>query len=262
VTVPFVETKSLRMHYQWDGPAGAPTLVLSNSLGTNLALWEPQAPAFAKTFRVLRYDSRGHGQTSATSGEYSVELLARDVLDLLDALELQHVHFCGLSVGGMTGMWLVANAPQRLDKLVLCNTSPKIGTAESWNARIQAVREGGTKSVAQIVVERWFTSDFRAKNSAIVEKTKSMIESTSREGYLGTCAAVRDFDFWASLKIISTPALVIAGTHDVAATPADAQKLAREIKGAHYVELAAAHISNIEDAGRFTEAVSAFLNNS
>jgi 3-oxoadipate enol-lactonase len=260
--VPFIETKNLRMHYEWNGPVGAATLVLSNSLGTNLALWDLQAPAFAKTFRVLRYDSRGHGQTSATSGEYSVELLARDVLDLLDVLKLQCVHFCGLSVGGMTGMRLAANAPQRLDKLVLCNTSPKIGTAESWNGRIQAVRDGGTKSVAQIVVERWFTPDFRAKNPAIVEKTKSMIESTSREGYLGTCAAVRDFDFWASLKNISAPALVIAGTHDAAATPADAQKLAREIKGARYVELAAAHISNIEDADRFTEAVSTFLSNS
>lgn len=260
--MPFIETKNLRIHYQWDGPAGAPTLVFSNSLGTNLALWEPQLPFFSKSFRVLRYDSRGHGQTSATPGEYSVELLARDVLDLLDALELQRVHFCGLSVGGMTGMWLAANAPQRLDKVVLCNTSPKIGTAESWNARIIAVREGGTKSVAQIVVERWFTPDFRAKNPALVEKTKSMIESTSREGYLGTCAAVRDFDFWASLKNITAPALVIAGTHDVAATPADAQKLAREIKGARYLELAAAHISNIEDADRFTEAVSTFLSNS
>jgi 3-oxoadipate enol-lactonase len=262
VTVPFVETKDLRIHYQWDGPTAAPTLVLSNSLGTNLALWDLQVPVFSKHFRVLRYDSRGHGQTSATSGEYSVEILARDVLDLLDALKLQRVNFCGLSVGGMTGMWLAANAPQRLDKLVLCNTSPKIGTADGWNTRIQAVREGGTRSVAQTVVERWFTPDFRAKNPAIVEKTKSMIESTSREGYLGTCAAVRDFDFWASLKNISPPALVIAGTHDVAATPVDAQKLAREIKAAHCVELAAAHISNIEDAGRFTDAVSTFLNNS
>jgi 3-oxoadipate enol-lactonase len=260
--VPFIETNNLRIHYQWDGPAGGAALVLSNSLGTNLAVWELQVPVFSKQFRVLRYDSRGHGQTSATSGEYSVELLARDVLDLLDALELQHVHFCGLSVGGMTGMWLAANVPHRLDNLVLCNTSPKIGTADGWNARIQAVRDGGTSSVAQIVVERWFTPDFRAKNPAIVEKTKSMIESTSREGYLGTCAAVRDFDFWASLKSISAPALVIAGTHDVAATPVDAQKLAREIKGARYVELGAAHISNIEDASRFTDAVSTFLSNS
>lgn len=260
--MPFIETKNLRMHYQWGGSPGAPTLVLSNSLGTNLTLWDLQVPVFSKAFRVLRYDSRGHGQTSATPGEYSVELLAHDVLDLLDALELQRVHFCGLSVGGMTGMWLAANAPQRLHKLVLCNTSPKIGTPETWNARIQAVREGGTRSVAQIVVERWFTPDFRARNPSIVETTKSMIESTSREGYLGTCAAVRDFDFWASLKNIGAPALVIAGTHDVAATPADAQKLAREIKSARYLELAAAHISNIEDADRFTEAVSTFLSNS
>src|SRR5450755_3666916 len=169
------------MHYQLDGPAGAATLVLSNSLGTNLSLWEPQLPAFSKDFRVLRYDSRGHGQTSATPGEYSVELLGRDVIQLLDALKLDRVHFCGLSIGGMTGMWLGVNVPQRLNKLVLCNTAPKIGNADGWNARIKTVREGATKAVSEPVIERWFTPDFRAKNPDVVAKTKVMIESTSTD---------------------------------------------------------------------------------
>jgi 3-oxoadipate enol-lactonase len=259
--VPFIDTKDLSMHYQLDGPAGAATLVLSNSLGTNLSLWKPQLPAFTKDFRVLRYDSRGHGQTSATPGDYSVELLARDVVQLLDVLKLDRVHFCGLSIGGMTGMWLAANAPERLNKLALCNTAPKIGNADGWNARIKAVRGGATKAVSESVIDRWFTPDFRATNPVVVAKTKAMIESTSTAGYTGSCAAVRDFDFWAKVGEIKAPTLVIAGTHDAAVPRADAQKLAHAISGARYTELSAAHISNIEDAARFTADVSAFLNN-
>jgi 3-oxoadipate enol-lactonase len=249
------------MHYQLDGPASAATLVLSNSLGTNLSLWEPQLPVFARDCRVLRYDSRGHGQTSATPGEYSIELLARDVVQLLDALKLDRVHFCGLSIGGMTGMWLAANATARLNKLVLCNTAPRIGNADGWNARIKAVREGATKAVSESVIDRWFTPDFRATDPVVVAKAKAMIESTSTDGYTGSCAAVRDFDFWAKVGEIKAPTLVIAGTHDAAVLPADAQKLAHAISGARYTELSAAHISNIEDAARFTAEVSAFLNN-
>ena len=259
--MPFIDTKDLRMHYQLDGPAGTATLVLSNSLGTNLSLWEPQLPVFARDFRVLRYDSRGHGQTSATPVEYSVELLARDVLQLLDALNLDRVHFCGLSIGGMTGMWLGVNSPDRLLKLVLCNTAPKIGNADGWNARIKAVRESATKAVSESVIERWFTADFRAKNPDLVAKTKAMIDGTSTDGYAGSCAAVRDFDFSAKVGQIKAPTLVIAGTHDAAVPPADARKLAHAIPGARYTELSAAHISNIEDAANFTAEVSAFLKN-
>jgi 3-oxoadipate enol-lactonase len=257
--MPFIDIKDLRVHYQLDGPAGAATLVLSNSLGTNLSLWDPQLPAFTKDFRMLRYDSRGHGQTSATPGEYSVELLGRDVIQLLDALKLDRVHFCGLSIGGMTGMWLGVNVPERLNKLVLCNTAPKIGNADGWNARIKTVREGATKAVSEPVIERWFTPDFRAKNPDVVAKTKVMIESTSTDGYTGSCAAVRDFDFWAEVGNIKPPTMVIAGAHDAAVPPADGQKLARSIPGARYAELSAAHISNIEDAAHFTTEVSAFL---
>jgi 3-oxoadipate enol-lactonase len=260
--VPFVETKDLRMHYELDGPPDGATLVLSNSLGTNLTLWDPQLPVFAKSFRVLRYDSRGHGQTSAIQGEYSIEMLARDAIQLLDALKLERVHFCGLSIGGMTGMWLGANAPERLNRLVLCNTSPKIGKTEKWNERIQAVREGGTKKISEKVVEGWFTAEFRSEEPLVVSKAKRMIDNTGVDGYLGSCAAVRDFDFWSGVGEIGAPTLVVAGTHDSSVPPADAQKLTHEIKGARYVELSAAHISNIEDADRFTGEVSAFLGSS
>jgi len=257
--VPFVETKDLRIHYELEGPANAPVLVLSNSLGTNLSLWDPQLPLFAKNFRVLRYDSRGHGQTSATHGEYSVEMLARDVLHLLDALNLQRVNFCGLSIGGMTGMWLAVNAPHRLENVVLANTAPKIGNLGTWNERIRAVREGGTKAVAQQVIERWFTPEFRANHPNEVAKTRRMIESTNADGYVGSCAAVRDFDFWENVGRIRAQTLVLTGTHDSAAPPSDAQKLAKQIRGARYIELPAAHISNVEAAGLFIDEVSSFL---
>jgi 3-oxoadipate enol-lactonase len=257
--VPFVETKDLRMHYQLDGPADAPTLVLSNSLGTNLPLWEPQLLVFAESFRVLRYDSRGHGQTSASQGQYSVEMLGRDVLQLLDALNLQRVNFCGLSIGGMTGMWLAVNAPQRIGKLVLSNTAPKIGKPDTWNERIRAVREGGTRAVAKQAVDRWFTPGFRLSHPDEITKTRNMIESTSTDGYVGSCAAVRDFDFWEKVGTIRSQTLVIAGTHDASVPTSDAQKLAKQIPAAHYLELAAAHISNVEAASRFTDEVSSFL---
>jgi 3-oxoadipate enol-lactonase len=257
--VPFVEIKDLRMYYELDGPAAAPALVLSNSLGTNLTLWDPQLPIFAKSFRVLRYDSRGHGQSSTTQGEYSVEMLGRDVLQLLDALNLQHVNFCGLSIGGMTGMWLAINAAHRLDKLVLANTAPKIGKLDMWTERIRAVREGGTKAVAKQVVERWFTPEFHAKHPDQIAKTRQMIESTSTDGYVSSCAAVRDFDFWQKVGAIRVQTLVIAGTHDQSVPPSDAQKLAKQIPGARYIELPAAHISNGEAASRFTDEVSTFL---
>src|SRR6202171_6551324 len=148
------------MYYELDGPPNAPTLVLSNSLGTNLSLWDSQLSVFSQSFRVLRYDLRGHGQTSVTQGEYSVEVLGRDVLQLLDALNLQRVNFCGLSIGGMTGMWLGVNAPQRLAKLVLSNTAPPIGKLEQWNEPIRTVRERGTKAAARRGGEGWVTQVF------------------------------------------------------------------------------------------------------
>jgi 3-oxoadipate enol-lactonase len=258
--LPFAETKDLRIHYQLDGPAAAPVLLLSNSLGTNLSLWEPQIPAFATTFRVLRYDSRGHGQTPATVGDYSIELLAHDALNLLDTLKFDRVHFCGLSIGGLTGMWLGAHAPQRFDKLILSNTAPKIGIRENWNARIQSVRDNGTKSISEGVVEKWFTAPFRAKEPVLVAKTKQMIDTTSTAGYNGSCAAVRDADLWSELRKIQAPTLVFGGTHDQSVPAANAQKFAQQIQGAKFIELDAAHISNIEAAEKFTAEAVAFFN--
>jgi 3-oxoadipate enol-lactonase len=255
----FAELKNARIHYELAGPEKAPVLVFSNSLGTDLTMWDAQMPEVAKKFRVLRYDKRGHGQSSAPPGPYTIEQLGRDALALLDFLHFDKVHFCGLSIGGQTGMWLGLNAGDRLNKLILCNTAAKIGTPEMWNPRMEAVCKGGTKAVSAAVIERWFTAGFRAKELNEIARIQRVLESADTEGYVGCCAAVRDFDCREKLGGIRTPTLVIAGTHDPATTAADGRWAAEQIPGARYVELDAAHLSNIEARDRFTAEISQFL---
>lgn len=241
------------------GPAGAPLLVLSNSLGTNVSMWEEQLPALTQRFRVLRYDTRGHGESSVTPGPYSVPQFGRDVLGLLDALKIDRVHFCGLSLGGMIAMWLAVNAADRVDRLVLANTAPQIGPPEVWNTRIENVRKGGLEAIADTVIERWFTRGFREREPEKVARTRAMLVATSPEGYIASCAAVRDMNQREAIRAIRHPTLVIAGTHDVVSPPAEGRKMAEAIAGARYVELDAAHISNIEAPERFTAELMGFL---
>jgi 3-oxoadipate enol-lactonase len=254
-----LESGDARIHYALEGQGESPVLAFSNSLGANFSMWDAQGPELRKKFRVLRYDTRGHGQSSSTPGPYSIEQIAKDFIALLDALDLDRVHFCGLSMGGMIGMWLGANAPARLNHLVLCNTGAKIGTTDAWNARIEAVRKNGMKPVASAVVERWFTSAFRQNVPATIARTLKMLEETNPDGYAACCAAVRDFDFREQVGKIRLPTLVISGAHDPATPPADGRFLAQQIPGARYVELNAAHLSNIEDRGRFNTELAAFL---
>src|SRR5271156_1328264 len=177
--MPFIELAEHKIHYSLTGPVSAPVLVLSNSLGTNFSMWDPQLPEFEKHFRVLRYDTRGHGQSAVTPGPYSFDQLGGDVVALLDALNIQHANFCGLSMGGMTGLWLGLHAADRLQKLIVSSASAKFGTAETWNARIEAVRKSGMKPVATVVVERWYTPEFRASAPETVRATHRMLEATS-----------------------------------------------------------------------------------
>jgi 3-oxoadipate enol-lactonase len=257
--MPFAQFREAQIHYDLAGPASAPALVFSNSLGATLSMWDPQWPLLQKQFRVLRYDTRGHGQSSVTPGPYAIEQLARDVLALLDELKLERVCFCGLSMGGQTGMWLALNAPTRLHKLILCDTAAKIGTPEMWNSRIEAVRKGGMKGISTAVMERWFSASYRASSPDVVGTIKLAFERQNPDGYIASCAAVRDFDARETISAITVPTLVIAGTHDAATTPGDGHYLADRIAGAQYVELNAAHISNIEDPEHFTSRSSSFL---
>jgi 3-oxoadipate enol-lactonase len=257
--MPFAELKDVRMHYEIAGRDGAPVLLFSNPLGADLSVWDAQAGEFAKKYRVLRCDKRGHGQSSAPPGPYTIELLARDELGLLDFLKIDKAHYCGLSIGGQTGMWLGVNAPERLNKLVLSNTGAQIGTTESWNKRIEAVRKGGTKSIADTVIERWFTFDFRTSEPLEVSRVRRALERADTDGYVACCEALREFDYREKLGAIRAPTLVISGTHDPAATPQDGRYLADHIAGSRFVELDASHISNIEAREPFTAELGAFL---
>lgn len=257
--MPFAQLQDARIHYDLIGPPNSPVLVFSNSLGTNFSMWDSQVSALQKSFRVLRSDTRGHGQSSSTPGPYSIEQLSKDLLFLLDSLQFDRVYFCGLSMGGMIGMWLSLNAPQRLHKVVFCNTAAKIGTPEFWNPRIEKVLRGGMRSVSAAVIDRWFTPAYRSQFPDIVAATQRMLESADPQGYVANCAAVRDFDARSAIPAIQIPTLIIAGTHDPATTVADARFLNQQIKASRLIELQASHLSNIEAAAAFNQELSSFL---
>jgi len=254
----FVNIGALQTCYELTGHTGA-VLVLSNSLGTDFSMWNRQMPLLEQHFRVLRYDTRGHGRSSVTPGDYTIEQLGHDVLGLLDVLGLKRVHFCGLSMGGMIGIWLGINAPDRLHRLVLCNTAARIGTKDTWNARIATVHNEGMNVVASAVIARWFTPEFRAAYPKEVAEAQQMLENSSPDGYVASCAAIRDMDQCDTVAQISAPTLVIYGAKDPVTPAVDAQFLVNRIRGAAAVELNAAHLSNVEQPQAFTESVTSFL---
>jgi 3-oxoadipate enol-lactonase len=256
--MPFAEVAELKTHYAL-APGEGPVLIFSNSLGTDFSMWDPQIEHLQRRFRILRYDTRGHGKSSVTSGDYTIDQLGRDVLGLLDSLRLNRVHFCGLSMGGAIGIWLAIHAPNRLRRLVISNTAARIGTPEGWNARIATVRKDGMKPVAAAVVERWFTPEFRASSGEQVARMQSMLENSPPQGYASCCAAIRDMDQREEIARIKIPTLVIYGGRDPVIPIPDAEFLAERITGAEKLNLPAAHLSNIEQAGAFTEAVGNFL---
>jgi|SRR5882672_1029728 len=256
--MPFAQSGELRTRYELTGDQGQ-VLVFSNSLGADFSMWDPQMAELAKRFRILRYDTRGHGQSSVTAGDYTIEQLGRDVLGLLDTLKLERMHFCGLSMGGVIGMWLGVHAPHRLHRLVLCNTAARIGTNEMWNTRIAIARKDGMKPIAVSVIERWFTPEFRAASPDRVAQAQRMLETTSPAGYSACCAALRDVNLRDAVAHIKIPTLIIYGAKDPVTPAADAEFLADRIQGSAKVELNAAHLSNVEQADAFTEAAGNFL---
>ena len=260
--MPTVQLADGALNYQIDGPAGAPVLVLSNSLGTDLHMWDVQIPAFAEQYRVLRFDTRGHGASLVSEGPYSIEQLGRDLLALVDALDIRKFSFCGLSMGGLIGQWLGINAGARLDKLVLCNTAAKIGSDEVWNTRISTVLAGGQQAMRDLrdaSIARWFTAEFAAAQPAKAEPIVGMLAQTSPEGYAANCAAVRDADYREQLGAIGVPTLIVCGSDDAVTTTEHGRFMQEHIAGAELVEFHAAHLSNVEAGDSFTQAVLAFL---
>ena len=255
----FLQVKNVRLHYRFDGSEKLPVLVLSNSLGTDLSMWDVQMTALTRHFWVLRYDTRGHGASEVVPGPYTIEQLGRDVLGLLDGLGIERVSFAGVSLGGMTGMWLALHAANRLDRLALCNTAAFIGPRDIWDTRIAAVRQGGMAAIAEGVLARWFRKPFLEENPPEVQQVRQTLLATAPEGYMAACAAVRDMDQREAVRRIEVPTLVIAGSEDLATPPVDGKYLAEQIRNARYVELKGAHLSNIEAAEPFTRELVQFL---
>ncbi|WP_211101364.1 3-oxoadipate enol-lactonase [Niveispirillum sp. SYP-B3756] len=248
-----------RLAYRFDGPAEAPVLLLSNSLGTDLGMWDAQMPALCQRFRVLRYDSRGHGASAAPPGAYSMDRLGCDVLELLGALGLDKVDFCGLSKGGMVGQWLGWRAPDRFRRLVLANTAAFMGPPENWQKRIDSVLRDGMGPLAEASLARWFTPGFIAAGSPALAAIRSMLLANDPVGYAGCCAAIRDMDQRRLLSLIDLPTLIIGGSHDPATPMAEARFLRDHLPQGRLVELAAAHLSNVEQPAGFTAALLDFL---
>ena len=250
------EGETVELHYLLEGSEDAPVLVMANSLGTTLRLWDDQAPALGERFHLLRYDHRGHGGSPVPPGPYRIEDLGRDALALFDRLGIDRFSFCGLSIGGMVGMWLASEAPERVERLVLCCTSALFGPRELWDERIRVAREQGMDALVESVIERWFTPDFFSSNPETVEKAARMLRETSPEGYAGCCAAIRDMDLRSRLSSITTPTLVISGAEDPATPPEHGELIRGSIPGAGFDVIPdASHLANIEQPGAVTRAI-------
>jgi len=257
--MPTIQSNGCPINVVIEGSENAPVLMLSNSLGTTHAMWQPQVDAFKQHFRLVRFDRRGHGGSGVPKGPYTMEGLARDALAVLDGLGLKKVYWCGLSMGGMEGMWLGANAPERFERMVLCNTSAQFPDRKIWDDRLRFARENGLAAMVGANMERWFTKGFREREPKTIAWITEMFLTTPLEGYIGCGEAVRDMDHRALLPNIKVPTLVIAGRHDPATTLQAGEYLRDHIPGVAFTVLEAAHISNVEQPAAFSNAVLEFL---
>jgi 3-oxoadipate enol-lactonase len=258
--MPYLDLASHRLHYRTDGDAAdKPWLTFCNSLGTDLTMWDRQAVALSHSYRVLRYDRRGHGLSSTPSAPYALADLGNDVLALLDALGIARTHFCGLSIGGLTGQWLALHAGDRLGRIVLCATAARIGTRASWSARIEAVQADGLGALAAATAQRWFTPAFIAAEPGTVGAVLERFAATSPEGYTGCCAALADADLREDIARIPNPVLAISGEDGPVWPPSELKAVAATVQRGRHVSLAGRHIVNIESSSSFNAALIDFL---
>jgi 3-oxoadipate enol-lactonase len=251
----YAQADGAELYVRCDGDPLAPPLLLSNSLGTDITMWEPQMRALTEHFMVIRYDYRGHGRSDVTPGPYTLDRLGLDALAVLDAVGVERVRGCGVSLGGMIGQWLGINAPSRVDGLVIANSSSYIGGPEQVRPRIEAVKRDGVASIVDAIVPRWFTPAFIERDARQVERIKRVFSSIPTEGYAGCCAALGDLDFRDRLGEINVPTIVIGGEYDPATPPGEAARMAKAIPRARLLMLPAAHLSNVEQAEQFIQAV-------
>ena len=241
------------------GPPGTSPMVLSNSLGTDQSLWDSQVEPFSRAHCVWRYDTRGHGKSDAPPGEYSIERLGRDLLTVIDATGAPRVDLCGVSIGGVTALWVALHAPERVRRVVLANTAARIGDTDMWSSRIKTAQTEGLSALADATMTRWFTPRFRASRPDVIEHFHSTISRTNAHGYAGCCAALRDADLRPLASRVACPALVVTGLHDPATPPEQGQWLAEQISGARLAEFETAHLSNVERPDEFNAAVLDFM---
>jgi len=256
--VPFVKRDGARLYWRSDGDPRRPTLLLGNSLGTEHGLWAPVMPALQRHFRVLRFDARGHGGSEAPPGDYSIATLAHDALAVADAAGASRFGYLGISLGGMVGIWLGAHAADRVDRLVLSNTSAKLPAA-LWADRIATVRAGGMASIVDAILPRWYTARYLARADDTLASARAAFLAVDPGGYIGCCAAIRDMDLAASLAAIRAPTLVITGADDLATPKEMGNAIAAAVPGARRVELPVAHIPVPEAPGLFAHTVLDFL---
>lgn len=257
--MPIARSNHTPVFYTTDGDPALPGLILSNSLGTDHTMWQAQAKALSPYFHVIRYDARGHGQSDCPPGPYRVAQLGGDVLAVLDALDIERAHFCGISMGGMTAQWMGLHASDRIDKLVIANSAAKIGSSEAWLARAAAVRAGGLDAIADGAGARWFTPAFIAQQPELVTSLVAGLRAGNAEGYASCCEALAEADYRDEIHVIPNATLIIAGHDDPVTTVADATYLQQRIAGARMVVLPASHISNIEAGTAFTQTLVDFL---
>ncbi|HYA42594.1 MAG TPA: 3-oxoadipate enol-lactonase [Syntrophobacteraceae bacterium] len=252
----------VEINYEIEGPEDAPLVTLSHSLAANIDLWKLQLPALRRKYRILRLDTRGHGGSSAPQGPYTMEMLAGDVIGLLDRLGARRTHFVGISMGGMIGEVLACRYPHRLEKLVLCNTvgrvAPEMGPI--WEERIRTAQTEGMEALAEQTLERWLSTEFRLNRSEITGWIRNMILNTSVPGYTGCCRAISIFDFLDELTNAAAPTLIVTGEKDEHAPVSAAEEIQKRIAGAELAVMPGAmHLSNIESADLFNSRLAGFL---
>lgn len=252
----------IHIHYELEGPADAPVITFSHSLAAALQLWDPQLPELRNSYRLLRFDTRGHGSSSAPEEDYTMQMLSRDVIGLLDHLNIERTHFVGISMGGMIGQVLAVDYPQRLESLVLCDTNSRVPPemAPAWEERITIARTQGMKALAESTLERWLSAEFQQAHPQITEGIRNMIVNTPVPGFVGCCRAISKFDVSTALNGVTTPTLIIVGEND-SSTPVSAAEAIRDrINGSELLVLPKAlHLTNVETADQFNQALLKFL---
>ncbi|QJC52361.1 3-oxoadipate enol-lactonase [Paenibacillus albicereus] len=256
----FTTGDGVRIAYRFEGADDKPVLLLANSIATSMDMWEGQAARLTEHFRLLRYDYRGHGGSDTPEGPYSLDRLGRDVVELLDALRIERVHFLGLSLGGIVAQWMAIYAPERIDRLVLSNTASHLGPTEQWEGLIAAVLQPDSMpEIAEMFMKNWFPASMRKLDHPIVESFRAMVLATRPQGIAGSWAAIRDMDMRRTASLIDRPTLVIAGEQDPVTLPEHGELLAQTIPGAELIVLPTAHLPNVELESAFLEAVTEFL---